>query len=90
MTSLKKFAGLAAAVTLPLMTAACTDPKGASEALQNEGFDNVQMTGYRVWGCSDDDDFHTGFTATNAKGRPVSGVVCSGFLKGSTIRYDHH
>ena len=42
----------------------------------------------QLFGCSEDDTFSTKFSATNAKGERVGGAVCSGWLKGSTIRFD--
>lgn len=67
---------------------ACTDPKTAARAVRNVGLENFVATGYRFTGCSDDDTFATGFTAKNARGEQVTGVVCSGFLKGATVRFD--
>lgn len=67
---------------------ACTNGDGAVRALEGAGYTNIKITGYRILGCSDDDTFHTGFTAKGSNGKPVSGVVCSGVLKGSTIRLD--
>jgi hypothetical protein len=68
--------------------AGCTSSDDAIRAVEAMGMTNVTATGYRVFGCSEDDSFHTGFTATNPQGRQVSGVVCSGWLKGSTVRFD--
>lgn len=74
---------------LPIMLlAACTDESGAIRTAENHGFSNVRATGYRFTGCSDNDVFRTGFTATNASGRVVSGVVCSSWLKSNTLRLD--
>jgi len=64
----------------------CTSPDNAIKVLKNEGFTNIQMTGYDFFACSDNDTFSTGFTATK-NGKTITGVVCSGILKGSTIRY---
>lgn len=66
----------------------CTNPSGAKEALEAEGFENVQITGFKWFSCSKDDFFHTGFTATGRNGKPISGTVCEGLLfKGRTIRF---
>ena len=65
----------------------CTDSRGAYKALDQAGFTKIQTGGYAVFGCGQDDDYATKFTAVNPKGYQVSGVVCGGFLKGSTIRY---
>lgn len=76
---------IAAAV---LLLAGCTQSSRAREALEAQGFRDVQITGYRWFGCSKDDTFHTGFTAKAPTGKQVGGVVCSDFFKGATIRYD--
>jgi hypothetical protein len=69
---------------------ACTRPNQAKETLEAQGFSNVEITGYAMWGCSsgkdDDENFHTKFTATGPTGKHVHGVVCSGLLKGATVR----
>lgn len=52
------------------------------------GFTNIQYTGYKWFGCSEDDFFHTGFVAVNPQGMQVTGTVCSGVLfKNSTVRF---
>lgn len=68
--------------------AGCTDSSVAQRTLSGAGYKNIQITGYSLFGCSDDDFFHTGFEATGADGSRVSGTVCSGFFKGATIRMD--
>lgn len=68
--------------------AACTDSDGAEHALTQLGLTDIQITGFRLFGCDEKDTFHTGFTATGQTGERVSGVVCSGLLKGNTVRFD--
>lgn len=69
--------------------AACTDPTTATRVLEDNGYTNVQMTGYAWMACSKDDTFHTGFIAKSPNGRTVSGAVCAGaFFKNSTIRFE--
>lgn len=75
------------AVTLLALTA-CTDTDTATRALQGAGYTDIQLTGYRWTGCSDSDDFATGFEAEGPTGVRVTGVVCSGWLKGATVRTD--
>jgi hypothetical protein len=70
-----------------LLLAACTDPDGATRALRDQGFKNIEITGYQFVGCDDKDTFHTGFKATTVNGVPTIGVVCSGLMKGSTVRF---
>jgi len=57
-------------------------------ALHAAGYQDVQLTGYRFFACSEDDLFHNGFEAKGAGGVQISGVVCSAPLKGMTIRLD--
>lgn len=64
---------------------ACTQPDKSIEILQNQGYTNIQIEGYDAFGCSEDDVYRTKFSATKGNGT-VYGVVCSGLLKGSTIR----
>jgi hypothetical protein len=59
----------------------------ATKALQSMGFTNIQLTGYEFTSCSKEDELNTGFTATNAQGQSVSGVVCCGWLKDCTVRF---
>lgn len=74
---------------LALITvSACTDPEGARRTLVNNGYTNVQTTGRAWFSCGDKDSYATAFTATAPGGQKVSGAVCSGWLKGNTIRFD--
>ncbi len=77
-------AGLAGAAIL----AACADDVGAKRAAENLGLTNVETHGYAFLGCDEKDTFHTRFTAKNAQGKDVSGVVCGGWLKKATVRFD--
>lgn len=87
-STLLRFAAFASLVVL----AGCTDADGARRAVEAQGLKDVKITGYRFWGCSSgkdsDDTYHTGFEAKGPSGQQVTGVVCSGILKGSTVRYD--
>lgn len=82
------------AVLLPLLilaatlSAGCTSDSDAQRALAAAGYTDVQLNGYSWFSCGKDDTFHTAFTARGPTGVPVSGVVCSGWFKGSTIRID--
>jgi hypothetical protein len=69
------------------MLSSCTDEPTARKVLLNAGLHDIQMTGYKAFACSEDDIFHTGFSAVNRDGNVVTGVVCQGVFKGSTIRY---
>ena len=69
------------------MISGCTDEKSAKNVLLNEGYRNIKFTGYDFLSCSDDEIYHTGFRAYSNKNRLVTGTVCGGIFKGSTIRY---
>jgi len=65
-----------------------TQPKEARRTLRDRGFEEIEITGYAyINRCGEDDFFRTKFEAVSPNtGKPVKGVVCSGLLKGSTIR----
>ena len=65
-----------------------TDPEGARNTADSHGFTNIETKGYSWFGCGKGDIWHTQFTAKNENGKDVSGVVCRGFFKGSTLRLD--
>jgi hypothetical protein len=70
-----------------LLLAGCTSSNEARRVLAQDGFTNIKTTGYRPFKCSDSDSFQTGFEA-DKNGKHITGTVCSGLLKGATIRYD--
>lgn len=70
-----------------LLLAGCTDPNEARKVLQDNGYTDIRIGGYSWLGCSENDQFSTEFIAKGPTGRDVKGVVCSGWLKGSTIRF---
>ena len=73
------------AAALLAMTA-CTRPETSQEILEAHGYTDVDIGGYAVFGCSEDDTFRTQFEATSPSGQHVTGVVCDGVFKGATIR----
>lgn len=78
---------LLAAIVLLLAIASCTgDESKIKRILETDGCTQIELTGYDPMGCSDSDDYSCGFTAMK-NGKSVTGVVCSGLLKGATIRY---
>lgn len=75
-------------LVLSLFVLGCTDEGSARRILEAEGYEKIEMTGYKFLMCSEDDFYRTGFSATK-NGKSISGAVCAGFfLKGSTIRLD--
>lgn len=73
---------------LCIIIVSCTNADKAIEVLQKQGYTNIEITGYEFGACAEEDVFHTGFIATSPSGYVVSGVVCSGLMKGSTIRFE--
>lgn len=76
------------ALLLLITLVGCTNSSTAERVLVGAGYKNVTLTGYRFFGCGEDDLFHDGFEATGPTGQRITGVVCGGILKGSTIRLD--
>ncbi|MDH2017870.1 hypothetical protein N5J44_00125 [Acinetobacter ursingii] len=74
------------AITLSIC--GCSSSNDATKALKANGFTDIQTHGRAFFACSEDDTFATKFTAKNTEGKSVTGAVCSGWLKGATIRYD--
>ncbi len=74
-------------LTLSVVLSSCTDPESTVSLLMKQGYSDIRISGYDFFGCGKGDVFATGFTAQTANGSQVQGVVCSGFMKGSTIRF---
>lgn len=70
-----------------LILSGCTNENEARRVLEQDGVNNVHMTGYSWFSCAKDDFYHTGFSGMR-NGKNISGTVCSGLIfKASTIRY---
>lgn len=76
------------AIVLGLALTACTKPTKTTKILSDQGYTDIEITGYRFWACQKDDTFHTEFKAKSPVGKPVTGVVCSGWVMGGTIKFD--
>ena len=85
---MKKISLILLTIVMLFSIASCTDPQNTRRVLQTQGFTKIQITGYDFFTCSDDDFYHTGFTATSPNGQYVEGVVCQGIFKGATIRFE--
>ncbi len=68
--------------------AACTDSDGTKKILQQSGYTNIEITGFRFWMKGEEDWTSTGFVATSPNGERVTGAVTGGLFKGKTIRFD--
>ena len=85
---LKKSSVLVIACICWLGLTGCTRPQQATRTLENHGYTEIQITGWRPFMAGEDDTFSTGFRAKSPGGRYVTGTVTSGLLKGSTVRLD--
>lgn len=73
---------------LSLLASCGVNEAKGKRILESQGLSNVLIGGYAFWGCGQDDDFASTFTAKDSKGNDVSGVVCGGVFKGYTVRFD--
>lgn len=72
-----------------LLIASCgVNPTTATRALEAQGLTNVRIEGYSWLGCGKEDTFASNFSATGVSGAAVTGQVCQGLFKGTTVRYD--
>jgi hypothetical protein len=78
---------LIALIALCFLLASCNGNVTSTTILEEQGYTNVEITGFNPFACSEDDMYRLNFTATSPTGKPVKGVVCSAPLKGYTIRF---
>ena len=78
---------LIAIVLCAILLSSCSGASTSEILLEEQGYTNVEITGFNLFACSEDDLYRYNFTATNSNGKQVKGVVCSAPLKGSTIRF---
>lgn len=74
-----------------ILSTSCTstnDFQKGKKQLENQGYTNIENTGWNAFCCGDEDTFSTGFTALDKEGRTVRGCFCSSVLKGVTIRFE--
>jgi len=82
---------LFAIILAGIVLTGCSDAPKTISVLSSQGYTDIyvmELTWRAAVACSEDDQFRTSFTATSPAGKPVSGTVCSGWLKGATIRFD--
>ena len=89
---MKKLSTISSFAVLALLTVSLSscgvDPKSASRALEAQGMKEVNIEGYSFFGCGRDDEFASNFSATGANGVKITGTVCQGWFKGTTVRFD--
>ncbi len=81
-------AALIAVLLFIVLPAGCTRPRKAIQVLENAGYTDIEITGWRPFMKSDNEVFSTGFRAKAQNGNEVTGAVTSGWIKGNTIRLD--
>lgn len=79
---------LALATCSALVLSGCTDAPTAERVLRQNGYTEIETTGYRAFMGGKEDTYVTGFRAKSPSGQIVTGAVCSGWMKGATIRFD--
>ncbi len=75
-------------LALSLSLTACSDAPKAERALIGAGYTEIQIKGMSWTSCSDSDSMSNNFIAKGLNGQTVTGTVCMGWFKGSTIRLD--
>ena len=67
----------------------CTNADQTKRILSDQGYTNIEITGYAWFSCGQDDWIRTSFIAVSPAKKYVKGAVCSGFIfKNSTIRFE--
>jgi hypothetical protein len=84
---MKPLKTLAICVIMTLVVG-CTAQDKSKKVLESQGYTEVQMTGYSMFSCDENDSYSDEFTAKSPNGVKVQGAVCSGIFKGYTIRFE--
>lgn len=63
------------------------DFEKGKEQLEQQGYTEVENTGYATWCCGKEDNYKTGFKCKNKQNKVVEGCFCSSWSKGLTIRF---
>ncbi|MBB3411251.1 hypothetical protein FHT87_005204 [Rhizobium sp. BK316] len=79
---------LVAIACLSVLAGCGVDHTKAKRILEGQGLSDVVIGGYSWFGCGKEDTYRSSFTAKDAKGHDIRGVVCGGVLKGYTVRFD--
>lgn len=85
---MKYLIALSLASILLLGCSSDNDFANGKRQLEAQGYTDVVNTGWNAFCCDSKDNFSTGFTAKDKFGNKVEGCLCSGFIKGVTIRFE--
>ena len=87
--TMKRLFTIVVLATAGLLLSSCgVNPTTATRALEAQGLTNVRIEGYSWLGCGKEDTFASNVSATGVNGVAVTGQVCQGLFKGTTVRYD--
>lgn len=76
-------------LAISISSAACTDATQEKRALEASGYTDIEITGYRFFGCATGGEgWRTGFNAKSPAGKQVTGTACSGLFGGATVRVE--
>jgi len=75
-------------ILLVMFLIGCTNPGDARRVLLNQGYTDIELNGFDMFSCGSGDTYADSFTAISPNGSVVTGTVCSGVLKGYTIRFN--
>lgn len=69
------------------------EPDAAVRALEAQGFVEIELKEKTYWwvsfrGCGSSDSVKFEFAAYNVRGNPVNVIVCDGWFKGATVRFE--
>ncbi len=78
---------LGVALLVAMAATMALPPRGhMARAVREYGFSDVHVTGFALFGCSEQDIYREHWTGRNRAGQPVAGVICGGVTKGWTVR----
>lgn len=87
---MKKLIIIPVLLVLAACQTGCTgDRTEVARVLEEQGYTDIEVGGFDMFGCSKDDNTATKFRAKGPTGRSVKGVVCGSFSfwgKGYTVR----
>lgn len=73
---------------LALFFISCTSQPTAAHILEAHGFHQYELKGKDMFGCGKGDWFFGQRFVATRDGQTFTGVVCSGWLKGATLRFN--
>lgn len=75
-------------ILFALLLTGCTRREKATRILEDQGYTEIEITGWRPFMASKNENFSTGFRAKSPSGKIVTGAVTERLFGGSTIRLD--